>query len=428
MVLRYSVLMEALSILKYHPRYYKKEKLLVVLSISSILTHLIAFLYYRYLMADSRVLCSFLWQFEILTGASFILAVLTLLIYRNTEKGVLPWLIGQWVIILMLGYPLGTNLLIEALFISGLLIQTIILESSARSSIITGVLMLISFTLFQHRTRYMDFDIPAPSSMDLLVFVFLLLCLSMIVVFVKFLFSKTRYQEVKIHQLNTAADRLIKANRSFQEYAYEIEQKSITKERLRLSRELHDIVGYTMVNINMMMEDAIDKHIQKDTDLVFPLIVSTRDLARNSHQEIREALKKFRDSRQIKRPFLNELSTMINVFSEASGVNVELKAPQSFSFLTQNLCFQLLRIIQEGLTNAIHHGHARKIEIILVRNQTGITLVISDNGLGAETIKEGIGITGMRERLNTVNGSLAIKSDKGSFKLTINIPTENEGD
>ena len=106
--------------------------------------------------------------------------------------------------------------------------------------------------------------------------------------------QRYRAERERNSQLLAAVDQLTNANLGFQDYAHATEEMSRTSERARITREIHDVVGYAFTNITMMMEDAIDSCRHRSTGKILPLIVNSRDQARNGHEEIRKALRRLR--------------------------------------------------------------------------------------------------------------------------------------
>ncbi len=84
----------------------------------------------------------------------------------------------------------------------------------------------------------------------------------------------------------------------------------------------------------------------------------------------------------------------------------------------------IYRLIQEGLTNAFRHGKATGITIILSYNNGFIYVSIWDNGRGSEKIDEGIGLKGMRERIEALNGKIETTSHQSGFTIKVKIPVD----
>lgn len=78
--------------------------------------------------------------------------------------------------------------------------------------------------------------------------------------------------------------------------------------------------------------------------------------------------------------------------------------------------------MQESLVNAFRHGKATEMEILFWMSEKTVKVSISDNGSGATELHEGIGLSGMRERLAEIDGTLMIRSGPGTFAITAELP------
>ncbi len=235
------------------------------------------------------------------------------------------------------------------------------------------------------------------------------------------------YREVMTEQrdgltrLNGAVSELSKANLGYQNYANEAANRSQREERLRITRELHDIIGYTFTNNIMMLEAAVSK-INKDPERVEKLIELARENAKTGLEKIRHSLYLLRSSEPPRTTSIQRIHKLIQVFSVATGVEVRAEyggAPDDIDEEREKFFFYFL---QEALTNAFRHGGATRIRVYLSRAHGTIFASVLDNGRGAESIREGIGIAGMRERLATLNGRLRIMSSPNGFEIVGEIP------
>ncbi|WP_345739298.1 ATP-binding protein, partial [Aeromonas taiwanensis] len=83
----------------------------------------------------------------------------------------------------------------------------------------------------------------------------------------------------------------------------------------------------------------------------------------------------------------------------------------------------LFRVVQEALTNAARHGDADTVWLNIEKEDHGVRIDIRDDGQRAERIREGNGITGMRERLAALHGQLELaRTDAGGMHLTARLP------
>jgi signal transduction histidine kinase len=117
---------------------------------------------------------------------------------------------------------------------------------------------------------------------------------------------------------------------------------------------------------------------------------------------------------------------LVQTFSEASGIDVQLEARIGAKRLPQEVETTLYRIVQEALTNIVKHAQAQNVSILLVRRSGSVTLVIEDDGTGFDPellSREGLGLVGMRERVGLLDGRLRIESSPaGGTTLAVDIP------
>ena len=214
---------------------------------------------------------------------------------------------------------------------------------------------------------------------------------------------------------------LMEANKGFQQYATSIEQQSLQKERNRITRELHDGLGYIFTNLKMMM-DAAEVLIRKDQpDELHKLLTNAREQADQGLDETRKCLYFLRKTENSIDGIRN-IQNMIGVFRKASGIEVCAhygNIPWSFGSRIDGTVF---RLVQEGMINSFRHGKATKIDLGFWQTDSEIHVHIRDNGTGAAEMEEGIGLLGMKERLEQLGGSMAAHNVIGGFELSVVIP------
>jgi signal transduction histidine kinase len=227
--------------------------------------------------------------------------------------------------------------------------------------------------------------------------------------------------EAELVHLNQGVQQIVAANVGFQELAAAVEQTSMRRERLRITREIHDIVGYTLTNQTMVLQAAAVL-LDRDHDKLRELLDSAQEAARSGLQEVRLALRQLRVGAEQPLAFLNRLQQLCRTFERATSVKVDLSGAQTPDNLPPALELVLYRMIQEGLTNAFLHGKASRVSVGLVVDEHGLSLHLADNGTGAGQVTEGIGLTGMRERLGPFGGSLDYRSGTHGFTVWAQVP------
>jgi glucose-6-phosphate-specific signal transduction histidine kinase len=119
---------------------------------------------------------------------------------------------------------------------------------------------------------------------------------------------------------------------------------------------------------------------------------------------------------------------IVDIFKQVTGTKVELSfsnLPLSFD---ETLNRSLYRIVQESLTNAIRHGKATEVRLQFWIHEETLKISIHDNGIGAQEITKGIGLTGMEERMSELGGSIkAGNAAEGGFTLNLSIPLVHYG-
>lgn len=114
-------------------------------------------------------------------------------------------------------------------------------------------------------------------------------------------------------------------------------------------------------------------------------------------------------------------------FQKQTAIRCRLNLPKQEIQLAEAKSIAVFRIFQEILTNIARHANATRVDINLQLNETNLLLIVSDNGKGIKSedlsSKRSLGITGMKERANSVNGKLNISgvSNIGTT-VTLTIP------
>ena len=225
----------------------------------------------------------------------------------------------------------------------------------------------------------------------------------------------------EVAHLKEGVQQVVQANVGFQEWAASVEQSSTRRERLRITREIHDIVGYTLTNQTMVLQAAAVL-LDRDHARLRELLESAEESARSGLQEVRAALRQLRIGAERPAAFLNRLHQLCRTFEQATEVHVELSGAQTPDLVPPELELVLYRLIQEGLTNAFLHGRATRVSVGLTVDDENLRVHIADNGTGAEVVTEGIGLTGMRERLAQFGGTLTYDSGSSGFTVWALVP------
>jgi signal transduction histidine kinase len=180
-----------------------------------------------------------------------------------------------------------------------------------------------------------------------------------------------------------------------------LEESARAGERLKLSRELHDVAGHSLTALKLNLAKLARDPTLGDRE---ELKVSAM-LADDLLQQIREVVGTLRAHDGL------DLSAALEALVRPiPGVRIVLTQDDSLRVDDIEQAETLLRCAQEAVTNALRHGRATEIAIDLHRTPSGTTLTIVNNGYLPEKIAFGNGLTGMRERLDAVGGTLEIRT------------------
>jgi signal transduction histidine kinase len=211
----------------------------------------------------------------------------------------------------------------------------------------------------------------------------------------------------------------------FQRYADTIQEKSAAEERNRITREIHDTVGYTLMNIMMMMQDA--SLMAGTVSGIGGLLEQTREQAQAGLNETRRALRLLRATE--KRPIqtIEEIKRLVTAFQSSTGVTVATEYGNIPFSLRDDVNEFIFHMLQEGMANALRHGKATKIRVLFWLQEGELIVSLHDNGIGSVQTQEGIGLSGMRERIATLQGQLTAGNQPDGFQVVARIPYAHPG-
>jgi signal transduction histidine kinase len=189
-------------------------------------------------------------------------------------------------------------------------------------------------------------------------------------------------------------------------------------ERQRLARELHDETGQALTSILLGLKQ-LEGAESPDA------VASLRELVVATLQDVRRLAVELRPKVLDDFGLLPALERLTQGFAEHTGISVDLEATGLSERLPVEVETAIFRIVQESLTNVVKHAQASSVSIVLTRGDGRIKAVIEDDGRGfePETIGEGIGLVGMRERIELLDGSLTVESsERSGTTIAIEVP------
>lgn len=191
-------------------------------------------------------------------------------------------------------------------------------------------------------------------------------------------------------------------------------------ERQRLSRELHDGLGQSLIALRLKLESIHDK----DQDLIQQTLKDILSSFDEKINEVRRISNDLLPAVLIEFGLLTAVKSICDEISDSSGLSINLSSSGDFSKLSNRISIYVFRIMQETLNNVVKHAQATKAYIYLGCNNEYLTVRIADNGIGMDpaplTKNMGNGLSNIRERIRLLKGSLQIKSNpkQGTTILT----------
>jgi signal transduction histidine kinase len=219
--------------------------------------------------------------------------------------------------------------------------------------------------------------------------------------------------------------KLAQANVSSLGFAASAEEESRAEERRRLAREIHDLVGYTLTT-NITLMEAVKLMAASEPERIPEYVETIRRNSENALKEIRTVLRELH-SREERLELLALLVKLRKVYSYSTGVNVQYEFGNVDFTPVEPYWDPLYHFVREGLINAFQHGRATSVTVFFWRSETGmLEVTVEDNGIGASSFEEDIGIRGMRERAARIGGSVSIPRVSSGFKIRLAVPTNGD--
>lgn len=203
-------------------------------------------------------------------------------------------------------------------------------------------------------------------------------------------------------------------------------------ERRRIARELHDQLGQQLTALRLTLETLKAESIER-TELRVQ-VETLQELARQLDQDVAFRVWELRPTPLEDVGLRAALTNFVHHWSTHLGIHVELHASRSTDErLNTEVETMVYRLAQEALNNVAKHARAQHVDIVLERNADHLSLIVEDDGVGfnpsdKETLGDGLGLTGMRERAALVGADLQIESepDRGTTVI-LRVPAVARG-
>jgi signal transduction histidine kinase len=199
------------------------------------------------------------------------------------------------------------------------------------------------------------------------------------------------------------------------------------EERRRIARELHDSLGQNLAVAKMYTEtikrettksgsSGLLKTVSDLTEIIDTSIAETRTMAYLLHPPLLR-----------EKGLESAVRAYVHGFAERSGIQIELEISPEIGRMPEALETAAFRVIQESLTNIHRHSESSKAAICLSMQGRLVMLQVMDQGKGIHSTEEhethiGVGISGMRERMRLLNGTLSVDSDGPGTTVRASFP------
>jgi signal transduction histidine kinase len=218
-----------------------------------------------------------------------------------------------------------------------------------------------------------------------------------------------------------AQERADRAEREREEEA----RRCATEERLRIARELHDIVGHALMSINVTSSVSARLSIH-DPEAAREALRTINTLSGSALGEIRKTLNLLREGYEPliePRPGLDDLPALVER-SRQDGLPVTLHEEGYRPEIPAIVGFTVYRIVQESLTNVRRHAtDVRSVTIILSYTPESLDATVTNDGAVVGAWQNGIGLQGMRERVTATGGRLdTVALPAGGFRVHARLP------
>ncbi|MEW2404029.1 sensor histidine kinase [Streptomyces sp. NPDC046862] len=218
----------------------------------------------------------------------------------------------------------------------------------------------------------------------------------------------------------TGVRELIRTTIALREARATVAQLAANEERLRLARDLHDLLGHSLSLITLKSELA-GRMLPDHPDKAARQVADIENVSRQALVDVREAVTGYR------RPRLSGELAGAQAALTAAGITADVPADPDLTGISEEREAALAWALREAVTNVVRHSGARRCSVELVRRETldGPTaeLTVEDDGQGMDKSSFGNGLTGLTERLEKAGGELTAQPGRrGGFRLVALVP------
>ncbi len=207
-----------------------------------------------------------------------------------------------------------------------------------------------------------------------------------------------------------AKEELSAINQELLATRFMLKESSQRKERLRISRDLHDVIGHQLTALTLNLE--VSRH--KVPEEFKPLLTENLAHAKTLLSEVREVVKEMRTEEQF--DLVEKLTSLIEQLPKCQLIIESITEINALS-----LKQQLMYCLQEGVSNALRHGKANQFTLSAEKNDKQLTFYLADNGSVKTDNQWGNGLNGMQERLTDFCGKVELIQRPDGYTLKLQV-------
>jgi signal transduction histidine kinase len=245
------------------------------------------------------------------------------------------------------------------------------------------------------------------------------------VIFPLFYFVGTWLLGRAIRTLEERATQLRRLNEALERDRESQARLAVVNERLRLARELHDVLAHTVM-LMVVQAEAGEETLPNDPAATRRSLAAVQDAGRRGLDDLRDLVGVLRGPPHHETeslPGLGDLEVLCTQMRDY-GLGVQLRRSGDLEGLPPSVQASAYRVVQESLTNVLKHSLAREASVEVSAREGRLGVVISDPGPARETARGrgGHGLAGMRERVALHDGRIAVGAGATGFTVDVDLP------
>jgi signal transduction histidine kinase len=195
-----------------------------------------------------------------------------------------------------------------------------------------------------------------------------------------------------------------------------LEINSRTSERLRIAREVHDLLGHHLTALSLNLEVAS----HQATGSALESIEKSKAITKLLLSDVRDVVSRMREDEPV------DLAAALQALRDVIGTpSLQLELDGDLAVTDATVAQVALRAVQEIVTNAVRHSGARNLRLRLTNGGGRLSIDAADDGSGTDAVHFGNGLRGLRERVEQVGGTVEVSSLRGrGFTVRLSLPLE----